>query len=194
MTIQEAFRVWQETFQPEIPEDDGPMLSESWNNYTDSLCKDGELTDLQYHHCPAYDDPMPDDEDEEREYLLDQMGVRMSYETAALREGWQEGAKHYRCTLTRGTNGATFSTPYSMGPALSGGPTREDVLNCLLSDAGSIWDGAETFEEWADEMGEDSDSRKAEASYNACKTVAEELAHMFSDVSTDDMRAMFADY
>ena len=30
--------------------DDTPAMSESFNNWTDSLCKDGELHGLQYHH------------------------------------------------------------------------------------------------------------------------------------------------
>jgi len=28
--------------------DDKPALRESWNNFTDSLCKDGMITDHQY--------------------------------------------------------------------------------------------------------------------------------------------------
>ena len=31
-----------------IPSHDKPMLREAWNNYTDSLCKDGEISDRQY--------------------------------------------------------------------------------------------------------------------------------------------------
>ena len=27
---------------------DEPMRSEAWNNYTDSLCKDGDITERQY--------------------------------------------------------------------------------------------------------------------------------------------------
>lgn len=198
MLMHEAFAAWHEEIRPHVvaqySEDDTVALSESWNDYTDALCKDGELTDLQYHYCPAWDDTMPSDADDEREYLLDQMGVRISHERAAAREGWHKDARHYRVTITRGENGATFSVPYSMGPALEGNPTREDVLSCLLSDAGPIWDGADTFEDWADDMGEDSDSRKAEATYEACKVIAEELAHMFRDVSLDDLRELFADY
>lgn len=194
MLIHEAFAAWQDAFRPHIPADDYPMNAESWNNYTDSLCKDGELTDLQYHYCPAWNDDMPGDEDSEREYLLDMLGVFISFEAARAREGWPEGSKHFRVTITRRVGGATFSTPYSMGPALSGNPTREDVLHCLIMDASTIWDGCETFEEWADEMGENPDSRKAESVFRACQIIAEELGHMFRDISTDDLRELFADY
>jgi len=34
---------------PDINKDDKTMLAEMYNNWTDSLCKDGELTALQYH-------------------------------------------------------------------------------------------------------------------------------------------------
>lgn len=43
-----------------IDRDDGPAMAESWNDYTDSICKDGDFTAKQYHFCPAWDDTMPD--------------------------------------------------------------------------------------------------------------------------------------
>ncbi len=31
-------------------EPDWPARSEAWNNWTDSLCKDGQISDWQYHN------------------------------------------------------------------------------------------------------------------------------------------------
>ena len=53
-------------------------------------------------------------------------------------------------------------------------PTAEDVLGSLAMDAGSI-ENSRHFEEWANESGYDTDSRKAEASYNECKRLTREL-------------------
>lgn len=53
ISLSQAFAQWQE-LAADIPQDDAPMLAESWNDYTDSLCKDGALCDLQYHYAPVY--------------------------------------------------------------------------------------------------------------------------------------------
>lgn len=45
-------------------------------------------------------------------------------------------------------------------------PTAEEVLDCLAMDASAM---DESFEDWAAELGFDTDSRKAEAAYNACR-------------------------
>jgi hypothetical protein len=55
MTKTEAFRQFKENVLPglkETYEKDGrvdmPARCEAWNNYTDMLCKDGEITSHQY--------------------------------------------------------------------------------------------------------------------------------------------------
>jgi hypothetical protein len=79
MLIHEAFTMWRDEIRPHVVaqygEDDQPALSESWNNYTDSLCKDGDLTALQIQYCPAFDDDIPGDDDAERELILDGLGL-----------------------------------------------------------------------------------------------------------------------
>jgi len=51
-------------------------------------------------------------------------------------------------------------------------PTIGEVLQCIASDCQSIED-ARNFEEWASEFGFDTDSRKAERTYNACRDEAQ---------------------
>lgn len=58
ISIAQAFAQFQEL---DLDRSDRCLMAEAWNDYTDSLCKDGELTDLQLHHCPAFDDAMPDE-------------------------------------------------------------------------------------------------------------------------------------
>ena len=52
MTKQEALKQWRAEIKPSViaryGENDLPALRESWNNYTDALCKDGQITARQY--------------------------------------------------------------------------------------------------------------------------------------------------
>ena len=48
-------------------------------------------------------------------------------------------------------------------------PDGADILWCLLSDASALDCG--TFEEWASDLGYDTDSRKAEKTYRACLAI-----------------------
>ena len=51
-------------------------------------------------------------------------------------------------------------------------PKLPDVLNCLAMDASGM---DESFEDWADNYGYDTDSRKAETIYKACQDNARQL-------------------
>lgn len=77
ITLEQAFDQWESEIKPLIiakyGENDTPALSESWNDYADSLCKDGQLSELQYRFCPAFDsEEMPFDD---KEYILKQLGI-----------------------------------------------------------------------------------------------------------------------
>lgn len=73
-----------------------------------------------------------------------------------------------------------IETPYYMGSALTGEPTALDVLACLLNDAEG-YDNATDFEDWANGYGYDTDSRKAEAIYNA---IAEQRGELYAWLSS----------
>lgn len=60
-------------------------------------------------------------------------------------------------------------------------PTVAEVLDCLASDASSV-DGAGSFEDWASDLGFDSDSRKAEDTYRATAKQANELRRLLGPV------------
>lgn len=48
MTYRQAVQHWRRYIKPSVPPRDKPALRESWNNFTDELCKDGEITLKQY--------------------------------------------------------------------------------------------------------------------------------------------------
>ena len=171
---------------------------EAWNNYTDSLCKDGELCALQYHYCPAVDGAMPgtgtrwDALADDREYILGQMGVSITSERVRATEAdlrqWGDGASHWRVTLSRG--GRSYATPYHMGAAYAGEPELCDVVSSLLSDAAMV-DEYDDLDEFAEELGITKPS-EAITAWDACQRTAKVLEKMFPEL--DDLRELFEGY
>jgi hypothetical protein len=194
-TISELFADWNENIKPAVTAqygaNDTPALSESWNDFTDAECKDGNITDLAYHFCPAWDDKMPDSD---TDFILDAMGV--SFDCSSILErpdgvgDWGADATHWRINIKRGAE--VMTVHYSMGSAHTGEPQDADVFNSLLMDTSDI--EGETFEDWAENLGYDTDSRKAEKAFNACKEEFESLQRLFSKSELVDLREIFADY
>lgn len=124
VSLAQAFKQWKE-LAADIPPDDAPMLAESWNNYTDSLCKDGELCGLQYHYAPAYDDDMPGDGSrfdplaDDRAFILDAMGVTLSAVFVPLSQSRNKAdtrpSLNWRVTLRKDGRDVT-ETDYMQGP------------------------------------------------------------------------------
>lgn len=201
ISLSQAFKNWTDEVKPAViaqyGTDDRPALSESWNDYTDALCKDGELCALQYHYAPAFDDEMPGDGSrfdplsDDREFILDAMGLTMSATRAETRPNaneWGRNASHWRVTLR--CNGKRRTIPYSMGAAHTGAPEICDVLNAVLRDAEA---GAESFDDFCRDLGYDVDSRKAHQTWKACKRAAASLDRLLSG-DAERIREMFADY
>lgn len=105
-------------------------------------------------------------------------------------EQWDERAHHYKVTFERyvaaldtfydvaETRKVTF--PFHTGSAHTTEPTAADVMECLLSDAATLTD-ITSFEDWANELGYDTDSRKAERAYKAVVRQGERLAYLLGD-------------
>ena len=89
----------------------------------------------------------------------------------------KEKVKRYifRCRLTRG--GKSYS--FKFGQSINDGckePTIYDVLSCMQkSDVG-------TFENFCDEFGYDTDSRRAERVYKAVRVEWKAMERLFGDV------------
>lgn len=89
---------------------------------------------------------------------------------------------HYKVKLKH--KGRQMSLFFSQGYGISGAPTVETVLECLSSDSSMLDYG---FEEWADNLGWDSDSRKAEKTYKLCQRQAKKLENMLGAPAFQDL-------
>jgi hypothetical protein len=190
MTITQAFAQFKE-LAADLPQDDIVMLSEEWSNYTDGLTKDGELTSLQYQHCPAYGETMPDND---VEFILDAMNVSMTSTSIAQRRDIPEGnfspnASHWQVQIRRGSVWSIVIN-YSMGSVHTGEPDLIDVMHSLLMDIQCD----EDFQGFCDDMGLDSDSRAAKKMHEAIAKIRTAMAGMFTFSELDDLNTLFEDY
>jgi hypothetical protein len=71
-------------------------------------------------------------------------------------------------------------------------PKADDVIYSLLYDSDAI--DYPTFEDWADCMGYDKDSRKAESIYRACLEIGLKMRAALGDKGLADLREQFQDY
>jgi len=116
-------------------------------------------------HCPSY-----------------KQGARWTLDYATLIEHETETG----CTA-RPMNGINF---ISKGAPIE--PKALDVLYSLVLDS-SVLD-ASSFEDWATELGYDTDSRSAEATYRACLELALKLRAGLGDAAMAELREAFQDY
>jgi hypothetical protein len=156
------------------------------------------------------------------EATLADMGVTLS--ATLVRDDFdgfdnRSGQSVWAVTIVR--NGESFQTEYSMGAAhrhyqnnkpirlksyhlthfdcaqynrtKPDNPTLADVLYCLSADAAGIEDGI-AFENWAADYGYSVDSRKAEASYNACRDEYFGLLRLFGYEGLRELHELFQDY
>ena len=114
--------------------------------------------------------------------LAERIGVRMLVAFGAPAnpnmDDMPAESKHWLVTLE--LDGRTLDTPYSMGPAFKDGPTTSAVLGSLIMDA-SGYDDARTFENWCAMYGYDTDSRKAERTYNAVAEATKALRSLLGE-------------
>ncbi len=105
-------------------------------------------------------------------------GIRMACERADRNPNmpdsdWSRSTTHWRCTF-RNRAGRQITVHFSQGSARIGSPKATDVLDCIASDTAGF-ENARGFEDWASDYGYDTDSRKAERTYNAIKGQAFKL-------------------
>ena len=88
------------------------------------------------------------------------------------------GSRHWRCVLR--VQRRRLTTPFSQGSGLKDDPTVSDVLDCLAMDAADV-EGAKDFEAWAQELGLNTDSRRAENIYRAVMRQTVGLKRLLGD-------------
>ena len=97
------------------------------------------------------------------------------------------GSTHWRCTLRRTEPRRQMTVAFSMGPAHLGEPVAMEVLYCLLVDAQAL---DLSFDEWCSDFGYDTDSRRALATYKACRHAGEKLHRFLGDDIADVAKAL----
>lgn len=104
--------------------------------------------------------------------FVEHMGVELEFGPTPVipddADEWQQNANAYTAILHY--KGRRLTTPFFTGSGWKHDPTAADVLHSLISDAQSVppTPGYEySFEQWADDLGYDTDSRKAEKTYRA---------------------------
>lgn len=115
------------------------------------------------------------------ETLCAQLEISMTYVDHGIKvekdmnRPWEHHA--YTVKVTRGAE--SFETAYKQGMAHEDGPTLAAVLACLMSDASAGEGGS--FEDFCGEFGYDTDSRRAEQTYNACRDTAAAMRRMLGE-------------
>ncbi len=115
--------------------------------------------------------------------FIQQNRIRMSAEIAESNPNITDmapDATHWRCVFR--SKGRTMTVHFSQGSAHTSEPTAAMVLDCLAMDA-VLHD--EPFESWAQSLGFDEDSRKAEKIYKACQKQTESLKRFLGDTFED---------
>jgi hypothetical protein len=97
-------------------------------------------------------------------------------------EQWEHNA--YRVELRH--EARTMVSPWRQGILCVGDPTVERVLDSIASDCASV-ENARDFADWCDEVGYDTDSRKAEATYYECREQARKLRAMLGDKAAKEL-------
>lgn len=95
--------------------------------------------------------------------------------TDKLNPDWGGYHHAYMVTLRNSTNGKRMTVPFYQGIANTEPPTAADVLDCLASDMASYENTEGSFEDWCEEFGFDTDSRKAERTYKAVERQSKRL-------------------
>lgn len=118
--------------------------------------------------------------------------IRMTATRIEARTDFQKefrGASHWKCVFTMvdaDEKRHCMTAEYSMGAAHDHriGPRPGDVLDCLAMDAQSV--RGQGFEEWCEDFGYDSDSRKHEKTYKACCRTLAKLEKFFAGEQCTD--------
>lgn len=109
-------------------------------------------------------------------YAAEGLAAEIGYEAPVL-DDWPD-ANRFMVTVRYRQRAMTV--PFYTGSGWSREPALDDVMECLCSDAIAIINTG-CFEEWADELGFDDDSRKAEAMYRQARHQTEELRRVLGD-------------
>jgi hypothetical protein len=144
---------------------------------------------LAFRHVPTHYDPKAKgDEWNHVEWQCTLTTPRGSFETT-----YSQGIDHLPKSIN--TRNPTLHDAEQIAAALNTGchprfkrlPTP-DPLDVLAALCGNSTAADETFENWAESAGYDTDSRKAEATYNACRQIALDLLRILGAAAFVELR------
>lgn len=128
---------------------------------------------------------------------LEQLPITISYAGQTTKSGheWGGGGRPWECDQWRvviksesGSAQHTFDYYTGLGLRRDGAPDQPsvaNVLHALLMDSST---SDQKFQEWCDEMGYSSDSRRAYTVYKACLRIARKLRECFSPDTLEQIR------
>src|SRR5262249_20748491 len=76
--------------------------------------------------------------------------------------------------------GRSMTVPWKQGLGITDDPDVERVMESLLSDAATV-ENARSVEDWGEELGYDTDSRKAEKIFRAVESQTNRLSNLLGD-------------
>ena len=106
----------------------------------------------------------------------DGLTAEISY-GAPFQDDWPDAHPY---TVTLHYQQRAMTVPFYTGPAWDREPKLDDVMECLRSDALGVINTS-SFEDWADELGFDTDSRRAERTYRQVQRQTDELRQLLGD-------------
>lgn len=108
----------------------------------------------------------------ELQILCDREKVTITSEYGKARSKPEGDWAHHSYRVTLRYRGRQISTDFFQGSGYSAEPTSADVLSSLMLDARS---GRESFAMFCDDFGYEPDSRKAHATWEACRKIVPRL-------------------
>jgi len=117
----------------------------------------------------------------ELQRLCESRGVRITNtygllapgKTTADLDDWQKRALPYRCVLRY--KGRQLTTYIYLGFMHTEEPSSADIVCCMISAASAL---GQNFESWASAFGYNTDSRKAERTYNEYRKSGEKVRRL----------------
>lgn len=94
-------------------------------------------------------------------------------ETRADADEWDKQASHWMVSITCNKVKRSFS--YSMGSAIEGEPQLIGVIYSIVLDSSAVH---QTFEDWCQNIDQDTDSIRAKKTFNACLKNAAKLVDL----------------
>lgn len=190
IAIKDAFDAWEYEVKPlvlnQYGNNDYCALSESWQSYTDSLYRDGQMNDLQRQYCPEWNVDIPE---YDGEFIINSMGVLIDFSVI---ECQNSKSQYENCNITISRGNKTVNILYHANMEYNSNTVAFDIFGRMLSDTAGI-NSYDDFPEWAECAGLDPDDTEVINFFNMCIAAHDNLKTIFTDSEVVDIREMFCE-